>query len=205
MSKSNQKELRSQAASLLRAMNKLTGTSAAEMARKVGLHKGNISGFVNQGRVELLGSATISSLLRMYGFEFRDDTIGVRAGEACPVITYPVTDEVTSGLHELIAQLQQLGMKCGFRPIQIGSDDHGLDPDFSGGLLFSTDGQNIWAAISLERGPALYQCARAEAELRLCAEILLPEDQFEEWRDSSPHRSEVADLCKFEAEGEKNF
>lgn len=191
MTKSEEKALRAEASALLRAMNKVTGTSAAEMARRIGLHKGNISAFVNQSRVELLGWATIANLLRMYGFEFRDNSIRVRPSESCPVITYPVTDEVTSGLHELAMQMRQLGMPCTYRPFQIGSDTQGLEPYLSGGLLFASDGQNIWTAISLDRDSALSECARTEAELAMGPEILLHEDQFEGWRDSAPHRHEV--------------
>ncbi len=200
MSKSEEKALRAQASTLLRAMNKVTGTSAAEMARRVGLHKGNISAFVNQSRVELLGWASISNLLRMFGFKIQDGAIRVRASESCPVITYPVTDEVISGLHELAAQMALLGMRCSFRPFQIGSDTQGLDAFHSGGLLFASDDQNTWTAISLDRTPTIYECMQTEMEVSVRPEILLHEEQFEEWCDSSPHKSEVVQYCKLEAE-----
>lgn len=200
MPKTNEKALRMQAAALLRAMNKVTGTSAAEVARKVGLHKGNISAFINQSRVELLGLATISALLRMYGFEMREDRIHVRKSESCPTISYPVTDDVISGIHELATLMQLLGMPCSYRPFLLGSDSQGLNAFHTGGLFFAKDADEIWAAISLDRGSDLADCVKSDDAVTVRAELLLHEDQFEEWRDSTPHRSEVVQFCNFDSE-----
>ena len=66
--------------------------------------------------------------------------------------------------------------------------------------MFASDDQNTWTAISLDRTPTIYECMQTEMEVSVRPEILLHEEQFEEWCDSSPHKSEVVQYCKLEAE-----
>lgn len=197
--KNADRALRQIASNTLKAMNLVTNTSVTDLANKVRLHRTNISTFINQDRLEVLGWSSIRRLLRVYGFDMREDGLSIRESEACPAIAYPHCDAVEQGLTRLIAILKSSGMQCQFRTFEVGSDESGLDAFPCGGLLFAQFDGKIWAAIALDRMSSELADFFANAdEISRPDPILVPEEQYMSWEDSAPHRGEVLHFFKTE-------
>lgn len=195
--KDNDKALRQIASDTLKAMNLITNTSVTDLANKVRLHRTNVSTFINQDRLHVLGWPTIRRLLRIFGFAIQEDGLTIRESESCPVIAYPHTDAIEQGLTALIGILKSSGMKCQFRTFEIGSDDLGVEPFNSGGLIFAEYDKRVWTAIGLERqGSQLQDFFNNQEEVKVADPILIHEEQFMSWEDSTPHRSEVLQYFK---------
>jgi hypothetical protein len=191
--------LRQIASDTLKAMCLVTNTSMTDLANRIRLHRTNIATFINQDRLYVLGWSTIRRLLRVYGFDIRDDGLSIRESEACPAIAYPHTDAVAQGLTRLIEILKSSGMQCQFRAFEVGSNDSGLHAFPSGGLLFAQFDGKIWAAIGLDRMSSELGDFFANAdEVSRPDPILVHEEQFLSWEDSAPHRSEVVGFFKTE-------
>ena len=187
-----QRELRTIATELIREMNKITGITTADQARRLNLHKGNVAACINQGRIQALGRDTIDSLLRMYGFEFGEKEISIRESEACPVFhPRPLTDEMKNGLKAVVNRLRSLGLQCSFRPFNVETVVYEIYQ--LGGILFATDGEKrIWACVALnsEKDGDLVPLFE-ELGCVINPPVPIREDAIESWLDSAPHRSEL--------------
>lgn len=185
-------ELRTIAAELIRDMNKVTGTTTAEQARMLGLHKANVAACVNQGRVENLGKESIKRLLRTYGFEISENEVRVRQSETCPVFfPRPFSDEIKDGLRNVVNRLRSIGMTCAFYRFWIDADVPGKFD--GGGILFAYDRERKWACIALSNDGYNYLAPVFEELgcLPKAHTLFMKPELYEDWVDSPPHRSEV--------------
>jgi len=186
------RELRVEATELIRDINAITGITSADQARRLGLHKANVSSCINQGRVENLGWGSIGALLRMYGFEKGQERLQVRASEACPVILPgPLSEEAKAGLSAVVARLKRLGLTCWFHAFVVHSEVTG-DVE-RGGILSAHDDDRAWACVAFTGG-AHGELARHFETLGCLPEtyrLSISDEQFESWFDSPPHRSEL--------------
>lgn len=192
MQSAAQRELRTIATDLIREMNKITGITTADQARRLNLHKGNVSACINQGRIQALGWYTIDSLLRMYGFEFVEKEICIRESEACPVFhPIPFHDEMKNGLKAVVERLQNLGLQCSFRPFNVETVVYEIYQ--LGGILFASDDKKrIWACVALnsEKDGDLVPFFE-ELGCVINPPVPIREDAIESWLVSAPHRSEL--------------
>jgi hypothetical protein len=186
------RELREEATGLIRDLNAITGITSADQARRLGLHKANVSACINQGRVQNLGWGSIGALLRMYGLEKMGDRLQVRDSEACPVILPgPLDEKAKAGLSAVVARLQHLGLTCWFHAFVVHSKVSGEVE--TGGVFSANNDERTWASVAFSGG--------AHGELTHHFETLgclpdayrlsISEEQFESWFDSPPHRSEL--------------
>lgn len=190
------RELRMEATELIRDINAVTGITSADQARRLGLHKANVSACINQGRVQNLGWGSIGALLRMYGFEKTEDRLRVRDSEACPVILPgPLDDEAKTALSAVVVRLQRLGLTCWFHAFVVHSEDTGEVE--TGGILSAHDDERVWSCVAFTGAHG--ELARHFESIGCLPEtyrLAISDEQFESWFDSPPHRSELLNLFK---------
>lgn len=185
------RELRIEATELIRDINAITGITSADQARRLGLHKANVSACINQGRVQNLGWSSIGALLRMYGFEKAGDRLRIRSSEACPVILPgPLGEETKSELSAVVARLQRLGLTCWFHAFVVHSGATGEVE--RGGIISAHDDERAWASVAFSGAHGeLAQHFESIGCLPDEYRLSISEELFESWFDSPPHRSEL--------------
>ena len=189
------RELRVDATELIRDLNAVTGITTADQARRLNLHKANVSATINQGRVQNLGWQSIGSLLRMFGFEKGDDGIRIRDSEACPVIAPgPLDEQAKQAMGNLVARLRYLGLTCFFHAFVVNDEVTG-DVE-RGGILTAHDEERVWACVSFT-GNSHGELTKIFEELgclRDAHRLPIRGELFDSWFDSPPHRSELLDF-----------